>query len=436
MTLRRAAWIAAALALACAPASRAAATKKRKPAAPATSPQARATAGKKVSTELSRTNNVENPGSLVPFFEQLYRTKNGLSDSAVHIIQFGDSHTAADEWTGGLRELFQTSFGDGGPGFAVAGHPFRGYRRFDAAGGGSRGWHTSGLARADGDGLFGLGGVSVSTEAAGESVYIESECSVLEVFYLQQPGGGELALYDNGTPVAAIATAGDLGAGYFSHHPASGPHTFELRTLQNAPVRLFGWAADRVRGVTYEALGINGAEASVMFKWDANMLASNLEHRNPALIVLEYGTNEAGDHNWDQQSYERMFSALLGRLRQFAPTASLLVIGPPDRYYRVRRVLKPMDRVDDIVTAQRQACRENGAAFWDTRARMGGKGSMRNWVTAGLAQRDYVHFLGQGYRLLGNTLFKDVMQNYDDFVKVRDSAVGSAAGAEAASPRQ
>jgi hypothetical protein len=88
----------------------------------------------------------------------------------------------------------------------------------------------------------------------------------------------------------------------------------------------------------------------------------------------------------------------------------------------------PLSHVDEIVAAQRDACRENGAAFWDTRARMGGKGSMRQWVTAGLAQRDYVHFLGQGYRLLGNTLFKDVMGNYDDFVKARETVAATGAG--------
>ena len=53
---------------------------------------------------------------------------------------------------------------------------------------------------------------------------------------------------------------------------------------------------------------------------------------------------------------------------------------------------------------------------------------MRQWVTAGLAQRDYVHFLGQGYRLLGNTLFKDVMGNYDDFVKARETVASTGAG--------
>jgi lysophospholipase L1-like esterase len=415
--------VSAVLAL-CAPVSPAA-PRKKKPAAVQTSPQTRAKASKAVSSELARSNNVENPGALVPFFEQLYREKNGSAEGAVHIIHFGDSHTAADEFTGDLRELFQSAFGDGGPGFAVAGHPFRGYRRFDAAGGGSRGWHTGGLARASGDGLFGLGGVSISTESAGESAYIEAECSLLEVFYLQQPGGGELALYDNGAAVATIPTQGELGPGYFSYHPAAGLHTFELRTLTRAPVRLFGWSADRDKGVTYEALGINGAEASVMFKWDDKVLASNLEHRNPALIVLAYGTNEAGDHNWDRASYQQMFAALLARLREYAPASSLLVLGPPDRYYRSKRVLKPLDKVDDIVAAQREACRENGAAFWDTRARMGGKGSIRQWVLAGLAQRDYVHFLGAGYKLLGNTLFKDLMRNYEDFVKVREGAAES-----------
>ena len=51
----------------------------------------------------------------------------------------------------------------------------------------------------------------------------------------------------------------------YQHH-ARHPH-LKLLTLQYRPVRLFGWATDRDTGVTYEALGINGAEASVFFRW-------------------------------------------------------------------------------------------------------------------------------------------------------------------------
>jgi hypothetical protein len=55
---------------------------------------------------------------------------------------------------------------------------------------------------------------------------------------------------------------------------------------------------------------------------------------------------------------------------------------------------------------------------------MGGKGSMRQWVSTGLAQRDYVHFTAPGYRLLGGAVFQDLMDQYATFVKVREQLIG------------
>ena len=51
--------------------------------------------------------------------------------------------------------------------------------------------------------------------------------------------------------------------------------------------------------------------------------------------------------------------------------------------------------------------------------RMGGPGSMREWVQAGLAQRDYVHFTPGGYERLGTMLFADLMRDYDIFKGIR-----------------
>src|SRR5579871_1858210 len=113
---------------------------------------------------------IDRPGALVPFFERLYRLSTG-DTPAVHILHFGDSHTASDDWTGALRDLFQGRFGNGGAGFSMAGYPFRGYRRFDVHGGASKAWDAAGLRTGEGDGLFGLGGVSISTERAGQSIY-------------------------------------------------------------------------------------------------------------------------------------------------------------------------------------------------------------------------------------------------------------------------
>lgn len=397
-------------------------TARRIPKAPPVSAQARTEASEEVAGMLDRTAGIpiENPAAMVPFFEQLRRTRSGEAAGPLSILHYGDSHTAADEWTGSVRALLQAQFGDGGGGYSLAGRPFRGYRRLDLKSGESRLWHSEGLLTRGGDGLYGLGGVSISTTLRGQSIYLEADCSRMELFYLQQPGGGELQLYDNGSAVDKISTAGELGPGYFEYRAAPGPHRFELETLAHAPVRLFGWVTEKDRGVTYETLGINGAQASIMFRWDDAMLASNIARRNPALIVLAYGTNEASNPDWTQDSYREMFSKLLQRLRQAAPTASILVLGPPDRDYRARGRWATLDKLDRIVAAQREAALAGGCAFWDMREKMGGKGAMREWVTAGLAQYDHVHFTAPGYRRLGYTLFRDLMYNYDKYNKVRE----------------
>ena len=101
-----------------------------------------------------RTAGFENPAALVPLFERLYRLQQ--NPGPLHILHYGDSHTASDDWANTLRTSLQAKFGVGGPGFLQPGHPFRGYRRFDAKSSSSSGWLTEGLAGHPGDGRYGL----------------------------------------------------------------------------------------------------------------------------------------------------------------------------------------------------------------------------------------------------------------------------------------
>src|ERR1022692_1481986 len=221
---------------------------------------------------------IDRPGTLVPFFERLYRLSTGDSP-AVHILHFGDSHTASDDWTGVLRDLFQSRFGNAGAGFSLAGIPFKGYRRFDVRGGASKAWDPAGLRTGEGDGLFGLGGVSISTERAGQTIYLDADCASVELDYLQQPGGGRVALSDNGATVQEASTEGPFAPGFLKYAAATGRHRFEVRTLATAPVRLFGWVTENPKGITYESVGINGAEAALIQRWDEAMHAAYLKRR-------------------------------------------------------------------------------------------------------------------------------------------------------------
>lgn len=410
------------LLLAAAQSTTASRKKTKRPAAPQVTAAQRAAANSRVDRYLeeSAQSPFQQPTALAPFFEQLLKQSSKPETPApIHILHFGDSHTAADDWTGGLRDLFKEKFGDGGSGFSLAGHPFLGYRRFDARGGGTTGWHSEGLRTGKGDGYFGLGGVSIATERAAQSVFLDTHSSHLEVHYLRQPGGGDLALYDDTVRLDTISTDGELGPGYFRRDTPPGPHRFRLVTLRSRPVRLFGWVADTDSGVTYEALGINGAEAVVMTRWNEEMLATYLQRRNPSLIVLAYGTNEASDPAWDPESYQNMFGELLRRLHQAVPTAALLALGPDDRWSLSRGHWHEVPGVDWIVQAQRKAAHENSCAYWDTRERMGGKGSIPDWILAGLAQPDHVHFTSPGYRRLASVLFQDIMHQYELFKKTR-----------------
>lgn len=359
---------------------------------------------------------LEGGGALVPFFEQLSHPPENMS---LHILQYGDSHTASDDWANQMRQDFQAKFGAGGAGYTLPGHPFLGYRRFDSHGSNSRGWYTSGIVTRKSDGIEGLGGVSLTSESAGETVTLAVECEQLELHYLRQPGGGQLEFSVDGAPMQTIDTAGEMGPGVFSYAASPGPHQYLLRTLSSAPVRLFGWVAQNHAGVTYETLGINGAEANRILDWNPNILGPELTSRDPALIVLAYGTNEALSRSWTAEEYRAALTEIVHRLRAAAPVTSILMIGPPDCEYRLGGRRLPFPHLDQVIEIQRDVAQANGCAFWDWRAAMGGAGAVRQWVQAGLGQGDYTHQTSAGYRMTAGMLFAELMTQYNRFLTIR-----------------
>ncbi len=396
------------------------------PKPPPVSPQARAEAAATVESRVKTApeTGIENAAAMVPLYELMYRQENHIENGQpLRVLQFGDSHTAADDWPGQLRARFQQRFGSGGPGFVQAGRPYAGFRRLDVKSSMSRGWQTLGGVRG-GDGFDGIAGVSLTTARAGETLTLEAEGEVLEFFYWRQPGGGAFALEDNGSGLGEISTDGPLGPGYFRAELPAGPHSLTLRTLSEAPVRVFGWVLEHRSGITWETLGLNGAQADLLLKQDAALLKDHIARRNPALILVAYGTNESRRMDWTFESYQQALDGVLRLLREAAPVASILVVGAPDQYIRTRRSTVAPAGTDQILEAQRKAALEHRCAFWNLRAAMGGPGSMKQWVRAGLAQGDYVHLTAAGYRLVGDALYDLILGQYGIFVTIREKIMG------------
>ena len=148
------------------------------------------------------------PAALRGFFRQLQQREDEPGNGTVRVMQWGDSHTAADMFTGELRARMQARFGDGGVGFTYAGHPFAGYRILGSGRGESGSWRTLGTHFTDlGDRLLGLGGVAIEIYRTGDIASLDAPCLTFAVQYLRQPGGGGLQVSDNGQVVANLSTA-------------------------------------------------------------------------------------------------------------------------------------------------------------------------------------------------------------------------------------
>jgi lysophospholipase L1-like esterase len=403
------------------------ARRSRIPKPPKVSPQQRAEALETVESRVAdaRDLGIINAAAMVPFYERLYR-QQAAAGSPLRILHFGDSHIAADDWPAAVRAKLQARFGDGGPGFIQAGRPYAGFRRFDARTAMSRRWEPAGLLKREGDGRYGLAGVAVDTSRGGETITLEAEGASVELFYWRQLGGGTFAVYDAGTELARISTDAEPGPGFARFKSEPGPRSLTLETAGAGPVRIFGWAVEKQGGVTWETLGINGAQADLLLGWDPELFTAHLARRDAALVILAYGTNEARAKDWTYETYRAMYAELLKRVRAAAPAASILVVGPPDHQVRVRGKWVPQPGIDRITTAQRDAALASGAAFWNLRAGMGGRGSMNTWVRAGLAQGDFIHFTSAGYRLLGEALYELLMGQFDLFTTVRKQLIGPA----------
>jgi lysophospholipase L1-like esterase len=364
---------------------------------------------------------VENAAALDKFFRSLAATKTGRRIDPVRIMHYGDSHTAADILTAEIRRDFQRDFGDGGAGYMIPRNPQSTPRR-GVLNGATSGWRVDGVGQSGASDTFlGLAGLSLTTDRAGESAWLETTCKRFEVYFLKQPGGGAIdilvdgrSMLDQPISLQADAPTPDF---YASEAPADGNHRIEVRTVRPGRARISGIVTEHLSpGVTYDVLGINGARATRLRGWvNETAFLYNVELRQPDLIILAYGTNEVTDDDWSIESYQRMFAEILKRLRKVAPQASILVYAPPDRAVSMGDGWVSVSKMPALIQAQRNAAIEAGAAFWSSYGAMGGAGAINNWVSQGLAQGDRVHLTSPGYVRMGAMFYEDMMEAFKKY---------------------
>jgi len=333
-------------------------------------------------------------GALDRFYQSLWLTEK--RQAITRIVHFGDSPTTADLITGDVRAMLQSRFGDAGHGFIFIAKPWAWYQHRGAEPSGSK-WQMIAASHFEvRDGLYGLGGVSFNGSAASRSrIVFQEPQSRFELYFLRQPGGAAVTITAPGQPPVRIETQGEAkSAGFAAFEFPVGASRLELQP--EGAVRLFGLTAERPGpGVVYDSLGLNGASVTVLSRiFNQQHLAEELRHRDPNLVIVNYGTNEADFAAFVDRQYEKELREAIRRIRSAVPQASILVMSPMDRGHRTGLgEIQTMDTIPRIVAIQKRVARETGCGFFDTFDAMGGEGTMARWYAAKprLVSADLIH---------------------------------------------
>ncbi len=377
------------------------------PAAPA--PLRIPTIGKK--TEIAEPLLDDREGVLDAFYGAL-RKPGGIT----RIVHYGDSPTTADLITGDIRGILQARFGDAGHGFILPAKPWAWYQHSGVRVAGS-GWQMVPASHFEArDGLFGLGGVSLTggTSATSKIVFEKAGYTRFEVWFLRQPGGGAFTLSAGGAVLGRVETGGESKAADFAAFTTSeAADEVELR-VASGHVRVFGITAENAGpGLVYDSLGLNGASITVLSRmFNQGHWAAELQHRHPDLVIINYGTNEADFAEFVDKQYEGELREAIRRVKAALPETSILIMSPMDRGKKnAAGEIATMETIPRIVAMQRRVARETGCGFFDTFRAMGGAGTMARWYAAQprLVSADFIHPYPAGGKIIASVFTREII---------------------------
>lgn len=359
--------------------------------------------------------------ALDAFYASLAKTRAKKPGAVTRILHYGDSVITSDYVSGTMRRKLQAGFGDAGHGFILIANPWEWYFHNDVVHGAGEGWSSSRITGpTTKDGMYGVGGVTF-TGAPGASAFFGTgdrgsygkKVSRFDVYYLETPGGGEVEA-KIGTTIERFSTKGEAKTSRIkSFAVADGEARMVLRVVTGSP-RLFGVALERDQpGIVYDALGANGARAELLGSINGAHFADQMALRKPALIVLQYGTNESEAPGL-AQNYEKTLSSVVAMIKAAAPNASILIAAPLDRAETAEGGgLRTKPIIKKLVAAQRNVAKESGVGFWNTFEAMGGEGSMAKWMKTGLGGGDLTHPTPRGAELIGDLFSKSLTTGFE-----------------------
>lgn len=352
--------------------------------------------------------------ALEPFFATLDALARHDGAQRASVAVLGNSLIAADHIVDVVRERLVERFGDGGRGFVLTDRiaEYGGRARTGSATTGR--WAARNFSMGErGRFPFGVAGVlHVSRGRGAKTTWTLAGETRARVFVHEHARSPALELLVDGAHVRTVHPEGRGGLRTVDLDLSPGARTLALEAKGPGAVVYGALLERRQPGVIVNSFGVPAADAAHFLSADEDAFRAQLLAQDPALVVVMLGGNETKRLHWGKRKrsdVERDYAALLDRLREIAPRAACLAVGPIDSVYGgPEKVWRTRTHLSWVIAMQKRVAVERGCAYFDLFEAMGGAGSLRRFATHGLLHADMVHPKKGGLDLLGE-LFADAL---------------------------
>ena len=368
-------------------------------------------------------------GSLSFFYERLAALARGRATDHVRMAMYGDSNLTMDGITGQVRRHWQTRLGDGGHGWVSLARPWGWYQHEDVRHSGT--WrHFRQIATSTDqikDAHYGLANIAAEAYGGGAAAWVATAretspvgltASRFDLYWLQQPTGGDFDVLVDGKRVTTITTRSTtFENGFRRFDLPDGPHELRAVHAGHGAVRLFGVTLEReTPGVVVDSLGAGALNFEQMAHVKTSTRKPMVDRRHWDLVAFQLGTNM-----FALSAHKDWAKAVIADLRASLPEASFLIVAPADVILEVNDPHSD-PRIVTIVRQLREIAAETGSAFWDFREAMGGDASIRSFIKRDLAERDRVHLKKAGSALMGDRLLCALTKDLDAYLVAHPDA--------------
>ena len=341
-------------------------------------------------------------GELELFIAGLQEAEN----KQVRVVHYGDSQIEEDRITSTLRSHLQEQYGGIGPGLLplVQTIPTRTVvqsllidgQRVTPKNGPQR-WLVYGpkAQQRDSNNHYGV---------MGQVAVLDSLCDSVTVHF--EPYG-KLTKANYFSQMRVIATPSIVVNGSRQHVGALRDTLTRLNIDLCGIGEVYGISLESPSGVIVDNIPMRGGSGNVFTKINRKQLTDFFAETNTRLIILQFGGNVMPWANTEERvrSYAYYMRKQIRYLRECAPNASLLFIGPSDMLTVVDGEKRSYPTIAYMDQQLARAAAAEGIAYWSLFKAMGGEGSMLQWQEKGLASSDGVHFYRSGANKAGELLW-------------------------------